>query len=191
MASLVLLRAFQTSGRLKHAIIGRMTELVVMETAAAPTPVWVTVLAAVLVLIGTTASAVPVWRAAKAAERGAAAAASASVKSAEEAASTSRFVARSERFAQWQSHKREVYGALLDRVRDSRDAGETKDKILAVVHQFDAAYLLAGEELVPSLDLLRAGWKETPDGGEFDELVQDCIRAMAKDVQPPKRVELA
>jgi hypothetical protein len=113
------------------------------------TPSWVTLVAAGSVLVGTGLTAWSAWKAAKAAS---AAARSAALLE----TSATKFVARSDRFAKWQMHKRDVYAQLLSSVRDFHAApGREKKAARKIMEQkFDAAYFVASSDLTDHLDEL-------------------------------------
>lgn len=98
--------------------------------------------------------------------------------SAKTAAATTRLVGQSDRFADWQMHKRDLYGALLSSIREATD---TKHRLI-MGERFDAAFLVANEPLRNELRKYFNGIVGNPEPGdailgatEYQQLVDKML----------------
>src|SRR5215831_6655295 len=150
------------------------------------TPIWVTLLVAGLVLLGTIYSA---WQSRSAAKANAEAAASASTSAADIAASASKFAVRSDRFADWQMHKRKVYSELLAAVRHAR-AVKTSEADLAMAIHFDQALLIAEPDLYLTLRTMQGSvfGQNAIDDDSLYQTWHVVISKMRKDIDPAARI---
>jgi hypothetical protein len=139
------------------------------EAAATEGPIWATLVVAVLVLIGTGITAFASWRAATAA-------ASAAVAAADSSAAVQRFLAGSDRFADWQMHKRDVYAKLLAATRAAAAKDADVSAQIETLNCFDVAILVAYPVTRPYLYEFRARCDvEVPcptlDRTEYEKLI--------------------
>lgn len=154
------------------------------------TPVWVTVLVAALVLLGTLFTAWQAREAAKAsaeaAKEAATASAQASTSAAEISAAASRFGVRSDRFATWQMHKRKVYSELLVSIREAREQPDG-DCLRRMWRCFDEAVIVADDVLLEMLYGLRGQLPPDRERRPFFVSAEwrELVWAMKQDVERP------
>jgi hypothetical protein len=160
------------------------------QPAGGSDPAWLTLGIALLALVGTVATALVALRAARATKEAAESAADASVSAAKAAADASRFVAGSDRFADWQMHKRTVYAELLTAMRA---AATQPDSLGAALACFDVALLNAYPATRPYLERLREGFAHASPPGELDHAAYvELIRVLNEDIgMTPRAAEEA
>lgn len=152
--------------------------------ASPSVPPWVTVLVAVLLLVGTFAAALASWRAARSA-------AGAATSAAKTAAAAQRFIARSDRFADWQMYKRKAYAELLAALRAQARAehpDQSPSARATLLDHLDVVLLAAYEPLRNDLLKLRSWFEGDTVPPLTKQQYNDLIKLMTTDInQTPQR----
>jgi len=153
------------------------------DAAAGSDPAWLTLVVAIFALLSTLATALVALRAAQATKSAAASASIAATSAADAAAEAAKFVAGSDRFADWQMYKRKVYAALLSSMRAAVAPDAAGLDKAAVLDCFDAALLAAYPITRPPLQALRAEFESNPRLEVDHEAYIQLVSLLNQDVE--------